>query len=53
MKEVGFTYVDIQDGTAILQGYFAGHKNCYIGVSTLKATNTVNTIGIIFPDKET
>ena len=49
MKQAGFTYIVTQDGTAILQGDFAGFKGCTIGVTTLKATNKVNTIGVIFP----
>lgn len=49
MKTVGFTYLGQQDGTAILQGDFAGYKGCTIGVSTLKSVNVVSTIGVIFP----
>lgn len=52
MKQAGFTHIDTQDGTAILQGDFAGFKGCTIGVSTLKATNKVNTIGVIFPEQD-
>ncbi len=52
MKSAGFSYVDSQDGTAILQGGFAGFKGCMIGVSTLKNSDVVNTISVIFPDKD-
>lgn len=49
MKTAGFSYLGTQDGTAILQGDFAGFKSCTVGVSTLKAVNVVSTIGVIFP----
>ena len=49
MKSAGFKYLGEQDGTAILQGDFAGFKSCTVGVSTLKAVNVVSTIGVIFP----
>ena len=49
MKTAGFTYIGQQDGTAIMQGDFAGFKGCTIGVSTLKAVNVVSSIGVIFP----
>lgn len=49
MKSEGFKYLGEQDGTAILQGDFAGFKSCTIGVSTLKTVNVVSTIGVIFP----
>ncbi len=49
MKSAGFRYMGEQDGTAILQGDFAGFKSCTVGVSTLKAVNVVSTIGVIFP----
>lgn len=49
MKQAGFSHVGTQDGTAILQGDFAGFKGCTIGVSTLKNLNVVSTIEVIFP----
>ncbi len=49
MKQAGFTYVTTQDGVAVLEGDFAGYQGCTVGVSTLKATNVVNTIGVMFP----
>ena len=52
MKSAGFSYIGTQDGTAILQGDFAGFKGCIIGVSTLKNSDVVNTIGVIFPEKD-
>lgn len=52
MKSAGFSYLATQNGTAILQGDFAGFKDCLIGVSTLKNSDVVNTIGVIFPEKD-
>lgn len=52
MKQAGFTHIGTQDGTAILKGDFAGFKGCTIGVATLKTTNKVNTIGVIFPEQD-
>lgn len=52
MKSAGFSYIGAQDGTAFLQGDFAGFKGCMIGVKTLKNLDVVNTIGVIFPEKE-
>lgn len=52
MKQAGFTYIGTEDGTAILQGDFAGFKGCIVGVLTLKSTNKVNTIGVIFPEQD-
>jgi len=53
MKQNGFTLIGTEDGTAILNGDFAGYKGCYIGVSTLKQKDLVHKIGVIFPDKNT
>lgn len=52
MKSAGFSYIADQDGTAILQGDFAGFKGCLIVVSTLKNSDVVNTIGVIFPEND-
>lgn len=53
MKKSGFTLTSTSDGTAILQGDFAGYKDCYVGVSTLKQKDIVHKIGVIFPDRDT
>jgi len=53
MKNSGFTLIGIEDGLAMLEGDFAGYKNCIIGVSTLKGFDLVNKIAVIFPEKET
>lgn len=52
MKSAGFSYIGTEDGTAVLKGDFAGFKGCLIGVSTLKNSDTVNTVGVIFPKKD-
>ncbi len=53
MKQNGFTHAHTKDGTAILNGDFAGYKDCYIGVSTLKQKDLVHKIVVIFSDKKT
>lgn len=52
MKTAGFSYLGMEDGTAILQGDFAGYKGCLIFVSTLVNSDIVNTIGVVFPEKD-
>ena len=53
MKQNGFTHLGTEDGTAILNGDFAGYKDCYVGVSTLKQNDLVHKIAVIFPDNDT
>lgn len=53
MKQNGFKHISTNDGIAMLQGDFAGYKDCFIGVSTLKQKDLVYKIGVIFPDKDT
>lgn len=53
MKKNGFSHLRTKDGIAILRGDFAGYKDCYIGVSTLKQKDLVHKIGVVFPDKDT
>lgn len=53
MKQNGFKHLSTKDGTAMLQGDFAGYKDCYVGVSTLKQKNLVYKIGVLFPEKDT
>jgi len=53
MKQNGFTHIQTEDGTAILNGDFAGYKDCYVGVSTLKKKDLVHKIAVIFPGKDT
>lgn len=53
MKQNGFTHLGTEDGTAILNGDFAGYKDCHVGVSTLKQNDLVHKIAVIFPDNDT
>lgn len=53
MKQNGFTHIQTEDGTAILNGDFAGYKDCTVGVATLKQKDLVYKIAVIFPDKDT
>ncbi len=52
MKQAGFTYLTTHDGIAVLEGDFAGYKGCTVSVSTLKAANVVNTIGVMFTNHD-
>ena len=52
MKQVGFQLIETDDGVALLEGEFAGYRDCMVGVSTLKSVNVVNTIGVVFPARE-
>ncbi|MCR9063834.1 MAG: hypothetical protein NXI00_07700 [Cytophagales bacterium] len=49
MKESGFTLLNSEDGTAVLNGDFAGYKDCIIQVSTLKGKDLVSKISVRFP----
>lgn len=53
MIKAGFHYEGTQDGIAALSGDFAGHKDCTIGVYTLKNLDVVSFITVLFPDQET
>ncbi|WP_166923699.1 hypothetical protein [Flavobacterium poyangense] len=53
MKQEDFTNLGTENETAILNGDFAGYKDCMIVVSTLKQKDLVYKIGVIFPNKET
>lgn len=53
MKRNGFTHISTNDGLAMLQGDFAGYKDCYVGVSTLKQKDLVHKIVVIFPERDT
>ncbi|PJJ07601.1 hypothetical protein CLU83_0787 [Flavobacterium sp. 1] len=53
MVQDGFTNLGTEDGTAILNGEFAGYKDCNVGVATLKQKDLVYKIAVIFPEKDT
>jgi hypothetical protein len=52
MKQNGFVIVETQKGMALLNGDFAGYKDCNVGVSTLKQKDLVYKIGVTFPKQE-
>lgn len=53
MIKAGFHYEGTQDGMSLLSGDFAGFKNCYVGVYTLKNVDVVSHIAVIFPERDT
>jgi hypothetical protein len=53
MKQNGFKQIRTEDGVAVLQGDFAGYKNCNVSVSTLKEKDLVHKISVLFPEKDT
>ncbi len=50
LAKKGFKYEGMEDGVAILSGDFAGYKNCYVCVSTLKNFDVVSQISVLFPE---
>ena len=53
MKLVGFEKLSSENGTAKLEGDFAGYKDCIVEVSTLKQKDLVSKIAVKFPVVET
>ena len=53
MVQNGFTNLGTKDETALLNGDFAGYKNCNLSVSTLKQKDLVYKIAVTFPKKDT
>ncbi len=53
MKKAGFSYVGKRDGIAVLQGDFAGYKDCKVYVTTLDGNDVVSFISIAFPSQDT
>jgi hypothetical protein len=52
MVKSGFTNLGTEDGIALLEGDFAGFKNCTVGVSTLDQKDLVSKVAVFFPEKE-
>lgn len=52
MKSAGFSYQGTEGSTAVLQGDFAGFKDCFIGVSTLDNLDVVSGICVLFPERD-
>ena len=53
MKQKSFTFIEKEDGMALLKGDFASYKGCLIGVVTLQQKDLVSKITVIFPQRET
>lgn len=53
MKINGFTHVSTEKDAVILNGDFAGYKDCNVTVSTLKQRDLVYKIDVHFPKKDT
>lgn len=49
MKQAGFQLVEIDDGVALLEGEFAGYRDCMVGVKTLQKLDLVYEVSVIFP----
>jgi hypothetical protein len=53
MEQESFTNLGTENGTATLNGEFAGYKDCNVSVSTLKQKDLVYKIAVKFPEKDT
>lgn len=53
MKQVGFQHIGTENGMAIMNGDFAGYKDCLVGISALQQKDLVYKIGVLFPEKDT
>lgn len=52
MKKAGFEYLGESDGVAMLEGDFAGYRNCTICVITLESIDVVNRIAVLFEEED-
>ena len=50
MKEKGFTHLGTEDGRSLLEGDFAGYKNCFVFVATLQSKDLVSYIAVKFQE---
>ena len=53
LKAKGFSYIETDNGIAYLQGEFAGHKGCTVGVATFSGTQNVCRVTTVFPEQDT
>jgi hypothetical protein len=53
MKQNGFKHLNTEAGVAMLQGDFAGYKDCIVSVTTLKQKDLIYKISVLFPEKVT
>ena len=52
LKTKGFVLLGAEDGVALMEGDFAGYRNCKIAVLSMKETGKVNAVGVSFPERE-
>jgi hypothetical protein len=52
MKLNGFVVMDSEPGTYVLQGDFAGYKDCFVGIVTMKQKDLVSRIKVLFPERD-
>ena len=52
MKLNGFVVTASEPGTSLLKGDFAGYKDCFVGVVTMKQKDLVSRIKVLFPERE-
>ena len=52
MKLNGFVVTASEPGTFLLQGDFAGYKDCFVGVVTMKQKDLVSRIKVLFPERD-
>ncbi len=54
MEKAGFKSEGTNDdGITLLSGDFEGYKGCMMGVSTLSDSDLVNSVAVIFPERNT
>ena len=52
MKLNGFVVSASESGKSLLKGDFAGYKDCFVGVVTMKQKDLVSRIKVMFPERE-
>jgi hypothetical protein len=52
MKQNGFTHLGTEKGIAILNGDFAGYKNCNVDVTTFNQKDLVYKISVLFQEQD-
>lgn len=52
LKNTGLSYLGQDDGVAIFEGDFAGHRECNIAVATYQPTGKVSMVIVLFPTQD-
>lgn len=52
LKAKGFTYIGMNEGIAILEGEFAGMKNCSVLVSRFSDKDAVEIVAVFLPERD-